>query len=56
MTELAKEMKKLSREELEKIISEYDNGQILSETLLHINSRLEKLSQEGIWRKKELPV
>ena len=56
MTELAKEMKKLSREELEKIISEYDNSQILSETLLHINSRLEKLSQEGIWRKKELPV
>ncbi|ACS89616.1 hypothetical protein TSIB_0551 [Thermococcus sibiricus MM 739] len=55
MTELAREMKKLSREELEKIISEYDNGQILSETLLHINSRLKKLSQEGIWRKKELP-
>lgn len=56
MIELAKEMKKLPREELEKIVKEYNNGQILNEVLLHINSRLEKLSKEGVWRKKELPT
>ncbi|USG99079.1 phosphopantothenate/pantothenate synthetase [Thermococcus argininiproducens] len=54
MIELAKEMKKLPKEELEKIVKEYNNGQILNEVLLHINSRLEKLSKEGVWRKKEL--
>lgn len=56
MIELAKEMKKLPREELEKIVKEYNNSQILNEVLLHINSRLEKLSKEGVWRKKELPT
>ncbi|NJE25243.1 phosphopantothenate/pantothenate synthetase [Thermococcus sp. MV5] len=56
MIELAKEMKKLPREELEKIVKEYNNGQILNEVLIHINSRLEKLSKEGVWKKKELPT
>lgn len=55
MIELAREMKDYSREELLKIIEEYDNGKNLSDVLLHIRDRLTKLAEEGgIWRRKEL--
>jgi 4-phosphopantoate--beta-alanine ligase len=54
MIELAKEMKELPREELEKIVAEYDNGKVLSEVLIHMKARLEKLAEEGIWRRESL--
>ena len=54
MTELAREMKDYSREELLKILEEYDNGKTLSDVLVHMRDRLTRLAEEGIWRKKEL--
>ncbi|RKX48593.1 MAG: hypothetical protein DRP38_04450, partial [Thermotogae bacterium] len=54
MIELAKEMKELPREELEKIVAEYDNGKILSEVWTYMKSRLEKLAKEGVWRRENL--
>lgn len=54
MVELAREMKDYSREELLKIVGEYDNGKTLSDVLLHIRDRLTRLAEEGIWRRKEL--
>ncbi len=56
MTELAREMKDHSREELLKIIDEYDNGETLSDVLVHIKERLSWLAEGGIWRKKELGI
>ncbi len=54
MTELAREMKDHSREELLGIIEEYDNGKTLSDVLLHMRNRLTRLAKVGVWRKKEL--
>ena len=54
MTELARKMKDYSREELLKILEEYDNGKTLSDVLVHMRDRLTQLAEEGIWRKKEL--
>ncbi|AEC50973.1 hypothetical protein PNA2_0056 [Pyrococcus sp. NA2] len=54
MIELAKEMKRLSREKLEEIVKMYDNNRILSEVLLYIRDRLTRLAEEGIWKRKEL--
>ncbi|NJE04542.1 4-phosphopantoate--beta-alanine ligase [Thermococcus sp. MV11] len=54
MTELAREMKDYSREELLGILEEYDNGKTLSDVLLHMRDRLTRLAGEGIWRRKEL--
>ncbi len=54
MTELAREMKDHSREELLKIIDEYDNGETLSDVLTHMQTRLTRLAEGGVWRKKEL--
>ena len=54
MTELAREMKDYSREELLAILEEYDNGKTLSDVLAHIRDRLTKLAGEGVWRRKEL--
>ncbi|WP_457742185.1 4-phosphopantoate--beta-alanine ligase [Thermococcus sp.] len=54
MIELAKEMRKLPREELEDIVRSYDNGKTLSDVLVHIRNRLTRLAEEGIWRKKEI--
>jgi 4-phosphopantoate--beta-alanine ligase len=54
MTELAREMKDYSRDELLKIVKEYDNGKTLNEVLLHMRDRLMRLAREGIWRRKEL--
>jgi 4-phosphopantoate--beta-alanine ligase len=54
MTELAREMKDYSREELLKIVKGYDNGKTLSSVLLHMRDRLTRLAGEGIWRRKEL--
>ena len=55
MIEIAKELKKKPEEELKAIVNNYDNGKILSEVLLHMKSRLEKLAGQNIWRMKELP-
>jgi 4-phosphopantoate--beta-alanine ligase len=54
MIELAKEMKNLPREELERTVESYDNEKTLSDVLLHIRNRLTELAEKGIWRKKEL--
>ncbi len=54
MTELAREMKDYSREELLRILEEYDNGKTLSDVLVHMRNRLTRLAEEGVWRKKEL--
>ncbi|AIU69657.1 hypothetical protein TEU_04510 [Thermococcus eurythermalis] len=54
MTELAREMKDYSRDELMKIVEQYDNGKTLSDVLIHIRDRLTKLAEEGIWRRKTL--
>ncbi len=44
MIELAGEMRSMSREELEEILREYDNGRTLSDVLLHIRERLGELA------------
>ena len=54
MTELAREMKDYSRDELMEIVEAYDNGKTLSDVLIHIRDRLIRLAEEGIWRKKSL--
>ncbi|ASI98838.1 4-phosphopantoate--beta-alanine ligase [Thermococcus celer] len=54
MTELAREMKDYSREELLRIIADYENGKTLSDVLLHIRDRLTRLAEEGVWRRKKL--
>lgn len=54
MIQLAEEMKKLPRGDLERIVESYDNGKILSSVLIHMRDRLTKLAEGGIWRKKEL--
>ncbi|AJC71745.1 hypothetical protein X802_05910 [Thermococcus guaymasensis DSM 11113] len=54
MTELAREMKDYSRDELMEIVEAYDNGKTLSDVLIHIRDRLTRLAEEGIWRKKSL--
>ena len=54
MTELAREMKDYSRDELMEIVESYDNGKTLSDVLIHIRDRLIRLAEEGIWRKKSL--
>ncbi len=56
MTELAREMRDYSREELLRIIEEYDNGKTLSDVLIHMRDRLTRLAEEGVWRKKRLEV
>lgn len=54
MIKLALEMKKLPKEELERIVRNYDNGRTLNAVLLHIRDRLTKLAEGGIWRRKEV--
>ena len=54
MIELAGELRNLQREELERIVEEYDNGKTLSDVLTYIRDRLTELAREGIWRRKEL--
>ena len=54
MTELAREMKDYSRDELLGIVQGYDNGKVLSGVLDHMRDRLTRLSESGVWRKKEL--
>ncbi|WP_297418956.1 4-phosphopantoate--beta-alanine ligase [Thermococcus sp.] len=56
MTELAREMKDYSREELLGIIKEYDNGKTLNDVLVHIKNRLTLLAGDGVWKRKELEV
>ncbi|NJF26140.1 4-phosphopantoate--beta-alanine ligase [Thermococcus sp. Bubb.Bath] len=56
MTELAREMKDYSRDELLKIVKEYDNGRTLSDVLIYMRDRLTRLAEEGIWRRKELSL
>ncbi len=41
-------LKDLGREELEKIVEEYDNERILSSSLIHIKNRLEELSHSSL--------
>ncbi|NPA47848.1 MAG: phosphopantothenate/pantothenate synthetase [Thermococci archaeon] len=48
MTELAEEMRKLGRDELEGILRDYDNRLTLSDVLIHIRDRLGKLAEEGL--------
>jgi len=45
MIELAREMRSLPREELERIVESYDNEKTLSDVLLHIRDRLTELSR-----------
>lgn len=54
MTELTREMKDYSRDELLGIVQGYDNGNALSGVLDHMRNRLTRLSEGGVWRKKEL--
>ena len=54
MTELAREMKDYSREELLGILNDYDNGKTLSDVLLHIRDRLTRLAEGGVWRRERL--
>ncbi|AFN04168.1 phosphopantothenate/pantothenate synthetase [Pyrococcus furiosus DSM 3638] len=56
MIELAKEMKSLPKEDLEKIVATYDNSKVLSEVLIHIRDRLTKLAEGGIWKKEKLDI
>ena len=56
MTELAREMKDYSQQELLRIIEGYDNGKTLSDVLVHMRDRLTRLAEEGVWRKKRLEV
>jgi len=52
MIEVAKELKGKPKEELERIVNNYDNERILNEVLMHMRGRLEQLAREGIWRKE----
>ncbi|WP_297522737.1 4-phosphopantoate--beta-alanine ligase [Thermococcus sp.] len=54
MIELAGELKNLPREELERIVEEYDNEKTLSDVLTYIRDRLGRLAEGGIWRRKRL--
>jgi 4-phosphopantoate--beta-alanine ligase len=52
MIEVAEELKEKPKEELERIVNNYDNERILNEILMHMRNRLEQLAREGIWRKE----
>jgi len=48
MIEIAKEMKKLSEEELKKILENYSNEKILSRALKSMCNRLQELAKKGV--------
>ena len=47
MIEITKELRKLSRKELEEIVKTYNNKEILSECIQHIVSRLQEIAKKG---------
>lgn len=52
MIEAARELRGSPKEELQKIVDNYDNKRILNEVLMHIKERLDQLAKGGIWRKE----
>ncbi|AIF70299.1 hypothetical protein PAP_09620 [Palaeococcus pacificus DY20341] len=54
MIEIAEELKGKPKEELEAIVKGYDNAKTLSDVLIHMRNRLDALSKEGIWRRREI--
>lgn len=54
MIEVAKKLRKLSKEQLREIVNKYDNEKILSEVIKYIALRLNKLAAEGITLKFDL--